>query len=167
MTLTFILIRHCKSDWQAGVEDHARPLNARGRRSAPRIGVFLSDLGLIPGEILCSDAMRTRETWAGIADHMPPTPPPTLTRSLYLAEPSQMLAALHGASQPVVAMVAHNPGSASLAWSLADAPPDHPQFDQYPTGATTVFTFAESNWSEIGKGKVAHFAVPRDLPDPV
>ena len=42
MTLTLILIRHAKSDWgDAGLDDHDRPLNARGIEDAPRVGTWL------------------------------------------------------------------------------------------------------------------------------
>lgn len=75
MTKTFILIRHAKSDWDDPLlDDHDRPLNPRGHPSAPRIGKWLSAQGVIPDTVLCSSALRTRETWNGIATHLS-TPP--------------------------------------------------------------------------------------------
>ena len=165
MTRTLILIRHCKSDWSANQSDHARPLNPRGRRSAPRLGAFLAREGLVPDQILCSDAQRTRETWAGIAAELPATPPPELSRALYLAEPAAMLSAIRAASGQTVALVGHNPGIAALAWHLTDTPPDDERFGLYPTGATTVLRFA-GPWSDLQTGELTHFTTPRDLPDP-
>ncbi|MEX3016848.1 histidine phosphatase family protein [Gymnodinialimonas hymeniacidonis] len=165
MTRTLILIRHCKSDWSANQEDHARPLNPRGRRAAPRLGAFLAAEGLAPDEVLCSDAMRTRETWAGIASQLPDAPAPTLSRTLYLADPAAMLTAIRAGTGTIVAVIGHNPGIGELAWSLAEKPPHDERFGMYPTGATTVLRVG-APWSDLTTGEVTHFTTPRDLPDP-
>ncbi len=168
MTLTLILIRHCKSDWEAGIaSDHARPLNARGRRDAPRIGTWLTAQNLIPDSVLCSDARRTQETWAGIADHLPRKPRLHLSHALYHAEPEVMLHAITQAKDATIALVGHNPGIGSLAWALAQIPPDHTDFARYPTGATTVLTFDVPDWAKVGpgQGKLRAFTTPHDLPD--
>lgn len=169
MTRTLILIRHAKSDWDdPRLTDHQRPLNARGRRAAPRIGAWLATQGLAPGEALVSDATRTRETWGYIAAQLPDAPAPTLHPTLYLASPEAMLTHLRGATAPVVAMVGHNPGTAALARLLVDTPPIHPSFGRYPTAATTVLDFDIDSWQEVepGTGHARAFVIPRDLPDP-
>lgn len=169
MTLTLILIRHAKSDWgDAALPDHDRPLNDRGRRAAPRIGAWLAAHGLLPETVLCSTALRTRETWAGISSALPGAPAPELSRALYHAAPQDMLQAIWGARGNCTALVAHNPGIASLAWSLCARPPAHPKFGVYPTGATLVLSFEVAGWSEVGPGagRVVDFVVPRELPDP-
>lgn len=57
------LLRHGKSDWNAGTEtDHERPLNERGRLESSRAGRFLVASGIYPDLVLCSTARRTRET---------------------------------------------------------------------------------------------------------
>ena len=161
---TLILIRHCKSDWDGSTDDHARPLSARGHRSAPRIGAFLADHALTPDVALCSDAMRTQQTWAGIKDHLPDAPSASLNAALYLAEPEVMLKALQATTAPTIAMIAHNPGTAALAWALAHTPPTDDRFANYPTGATTVLRFDGA--ITPGAGHILHFTTPRDLPDP-
>ena len=169
MTLTLALIRHAKSDWDdPRLTDHQRPLNARGRRAAPRVGEWIADLGLRPHEALVSDAMRTRETWSYVASHLPSAPVPTLLPGLYLAGPAAMLTHLHAASAETVVMVAHNPGTGVLAAMLAATQPAHPSFGRYPTGAATVLEFSVETWADVrpGMGQVRGFAVPRDLPDP-
>lgn len=164
MSRTLILIRHCKSDWDGSTEDHDRPLSARGHHSAPRIGAFLAQNGFVPDLALCSDALRTRQTWAGIADHLPDAPSATLNPALYLAEPEVMLQTLLATTAPTVAMIAHNPGIAALAWGLVETPPNDTRFAQYPTGAVTVMTFSDT--ITPGAGDMVHFTTPRDLPDP-
>ncbi|XP_034698819.1 uncharacterized protein At3g52155, chloroplastic [Vitis riparia] len=58
-----ILLRHAKSSWtDRSLRDHDRPLSKAGRADAINISHKLQQLGWIPELILCSDAMRTRET---------------------------------------------------------------------------------------------------------
>jgi len=169
MTLTLILVRHAKSDWDdPRLSDHQRPLNARGRRAAPRIGAWLGQAGIAPQEALVSDAMRSRETWSYIQSHLPGAPPPTLSPGLYLAGPTAMLTHLHAAAATTVALVAHNPGTGTLAAMLAATPPAHPSFYRYPTGAATVLEFDVEAWTAVepGTGRIRGFAIPRELPDP-
>ena len=62
-----ILLRHAKSDWYSGVPgDFDRPLAARGRKDAPRVGKWMKKNGIVPELILCSPAVRTRETLAAV-----------------------------------------------------------------------------------------------------
>jgi len=37
-----LLLRHAKSAWPDGVDDHDRPLAERGRRDAPRMGAHMA-----------------------------------------------------------------------------------------------------------------------------
>lgn len=58
-----MVMRHAKSDWNAGAAtDHARPLNTRGRTAAPLMGRYLSSIGEIPELVLTSSAVRARST---------------------------------------------------------------------------------------------------------
>jgi len=64
MNRRLILMRHAKSSWKRGPsDDHERPLNERGRRSARLVGARLSERGWIPELVCSSDSVRTRETW--------------------------------------------------------------------------------------------------------
>lgn len=168
MTLTLILIRHAKSSWSDPLQDdHARPLNARGRADAPRVGQWLAAQGQVPDLVLCSDAARTRETLALILPELVPAPQVRYLDRLYHAAPQTMLEVLQAASGACVAMVGHNPGIAMLAASLLRQPPEHPRFADYPTAATTVIGFDMTKWSEVAvqRGRLIGFTVPHDLPD--
>ena len=64
MERRLVVMRHAKSSWSSGAPtDHARPLNKRGRRDAPKVGEFLATTGWAPDLVLSSDSLRTRETW--------------------------------------------------------------------------------------------------------
>lgn len=62
MTRTLLLLRHGKSDWGQGMDDHERPLSKRGKRDAWRMGEEIRTRGLLPEMILSSTARRARST---------------------------------------------------------------------------------------------------------
>jgi len=65
---TLLLMRHAKSSWDdAAISDYDRPLNARGRRAAPRMGQLLREEGLVPDLIVTSSARRALETAQAVA----------------------------------------------------------------------------------------------------
>ena len=67
-----ILTRHAKSSWDDPLmSDHDRPLNERGKAAAADLGQWLASRGYVPDQVLCSDALRTRKTWSGIAPALP------------------------------------------------------------------------------------------------
>ena len=165
MSLRLILIRHAKSARPAGVADHDRPLNDRGRRAADALGRWMAREGLLPDAVLVSDARRTRETWDGIAAALPEAPPPRPERGLYEVGAEEMLDVLRGAEGRTVALVGHNPGIGDLAAGLLAAPPDHPRFADYPTGATLVARLPAEGWAALarGGGEAERFVVPREI----
>lgn len=113
--MRLILLRHAKSDWKtAAPTDHARPLNARGRRDAPRIGAALRARGWIPTRVVCSDAARTRETWARMGPVLAPEAPLQTTPALYHAGIEAIQDTIAGAradgGTAVLLLLGHNPG---------------------------------------------------------
>ncbi|WGW05260.1 SixA phosphatase family protein [Tropicibacter oceani] len=156
-----ILMRHAKSDWSFNLEDHARPLNTRGVKSAKALGDWLRRTGTLPDEVLCSDAARTRETLKLLGIDAPIR----FDADLYLAEPERMLDRLRDATGDTVLLIAHNPGICALAHDLLAAEPDHDRFDTYPTGATLVAQFDIDSWEtlEPGTGRALDFVIPHDL----
>jgi phosphohistidine phosphatase len=64
---TLIVLRHAKAVTGLGLADHERPLADRGRGDAVRAGDHLRSVGLNPALILCSTAVRTRETLDALA----------------------------------------------------------------------------------------------------
>ncbi len=161
-----ILTRHAKSSWDdPATPDHDRPLNERGRAAAAELGVWLASRGAIPGEVLCSDALRTRKTWSGVAPALPGTPILNLKPALYHAGPDVMLAVLRNATDDCVMMIGHNPGIAEFAARLVAQAPLHDEFGRYPTGATLVVDFNAEAWADVafGQGAVVDFVVPSEV----
>lgn len=166
MTKRLILTRHAKSAWDdPAMKDHDRPLNARGRTAAADLGGWLASRGYLPDEVLCSDALRTRETWEGIAPALPAPPKATLKPALYQAGPDVMLAVLRRAAGNTVLMLGHNPGICEFAHRIVALAPHHDGFARYPTGATLVATFEIDAWEDAAFGQAAarDFIVPREI----
>ena len=166
MTKRLILTRHAKSSWDdPTMSDHDRPLNDRGKAAAADLGEWLASRGYVPDEVLCSDALRTRKTWSGIAPALPGSPILTLKPALYHAGSDVMMAVLRHATADTVMMIGHNPGIAEFAERIVAQPPLNPEFRRYPTGATLVASFEIDDWSEVdyGMGSVRDFIIPREI----
>lgn len=153
-----ILIRHAKSSWANALPDHDRPLNKRGRGDAPLIGAWLREHGYLPDLVLCSDAVRTMETW----DRLDLRAPVAYRADLYHASPETIAQILRKQTAKTVALIAHNPGIGEFAHWLASAPPKNPRFQDYPTAATTVFDLPDWHVTQ-GCGTVADFMTPHSL----
>ncbi len=161
-----ILTRHAKSSWDdPTMADHDRPLNDRGKAAAADLGQWLASRGYIPQEVLCSDALRTRKTFSGIAPALPATPVLELKPALYHAGPDVMMAVLKHATAETVMMIGHNPGIAEFAHRLVAKTPMSGEFTRYPTGATLVVDFAIDGWNDLrfGQGITVDFVVPREI----
>src|SRR4051794_30394995 len=116
-----LLLRHAKSSWDdAKLSDHARPLNARGRRAAAAIRAAMRELGLAPDIVLVSSARRTMQTLE-ILEPWDETPLIEPMDALYLATARRMLKVLQGVAETArsVLLIAHNPGMHELAVMLA------------------------------------------------
>lgn len=161
-----ILTRHAKSDWDnPGGPDSERPLNARGRQAARLLGDWLASRGYEPEEVLCSPALRTRQTWEGAEAAVLETRPEVrLEPALYEATPEDMLRVLRGASQQTVMMIGHNPAIASFAGMLPARVPVDPAFRRYPTSATLVVDFQLEQWEDLrpATGSVLDFVCFED-----
>lgn len=161
-----VLIRHAKSAWDDPLlDDYDRVLNDRGRRAAPLLGAWMATSGYQPDEVILSGARRTVETWEGIAPCLPDPPEARRDKRLYLSSPELMLEVLKSATGQTVAMIAHNPGIAEMAYGLTGGGVAHPRFRDYPTAATAVMEFPTDDWAQVRwrGARLLDFVVPADL----
>lgn len=166
-----LLLRHAKATPpEPDADDHERALSARGRRDAARIGEALRRRGLAPEEVLCSSALRTRET----LELALPRPGRRLAvivdRSLYLADPEALLLRIALVRRTVASLlvVGHAPGLGLLALLLARDGREGAiarMQEKFPTGALAALRFpAASSWDLAPRsGFLDAFLTPREL----
>ena len=81
---TLIVLRHAKAGWPDAADDHARPLAERGHAQAPAAGDWLREHDLVPDAVVCSDALRTRQTCVWVCERLGElAPTPYLDPRLY------------------------------------------------------------------------------------
>ena len=162
-TRRLTLLRHAKSDWP-DVPDHDRPLAKRGRKDAPRIGRWLRAHGYAPDLVICSTALRTRQTWDLVRAELngsaevrfePRAYGASALTLLYLCR--ELPAACHAAL-----LIGHNPGIEELAASLGGA--SEPAGLRFPTAAVAVFELTGA-WSDLAPGQATllDYTIPADL----
>jgi phosphohistidine phosphatase len=164
---TVALLRHGKAEWNDG-DDHERPLAERGRKDAPVAGRWLAGSGLLPDLVLCSTAVRCRETWKIAAAELPRRPRTVYEDRLYEASAGELVALLGEVDDGVahLLVVGHNPGVHALADALAgEAEGDLlPRMNRsgFPTSAIAVLSFTGS-WKgvEHGVARLSAFWAPR------
>lgn len=146
-----VLIRHAKSSWKhSELADFDRPLNQRGRQDAPMMGERLLKRALHPDVIVCSPALRARQTAEAIAGRLALPVQQLLFRpEIYEAEPDSLLDLIRDFDQgwQTVFLVGHNPGLTELGNLLTGD-----QIDNLPTCALLVIDFEVSNWRLLAPG---------------
>ncbi|MET1010471.1 MAG: histidine phosphatase family protein, partial [Gaiellaceae bacterium] len=66
------ILRHAKSSWDdEGLPDHERPLAPRGEKAAARIADHVRSGSVAPDLVLCSTAVRARQTLAALLPVLP------------------------------------------------------------------------------------------------
>jgi phosphohistidine phosphatase len=154
---TLHLYRHAKSSWaDPSGDDHARPLNKRGRRAAAAMAEHIAALAESPALILCSDAARTRETLHHLMTALQRPAEVLVERELYLAPSERLLERLRRVDEgaPSILLLGHNPGLHELALRLAAASPRVAErLGKFPTAALVSFAVS-GTWRDLDAGSV-------------
>lgn len=166
-----LVLRHAKSRWdQPSVEDHDRGLSPRGEAAARKMGALIVEEDWLPDRILCSTAVRARETLALARESWPATPeiPTSDLATLYLAAPSRILEAVRRQPDDCrrLMIVGHNPGLQSFVARLAghgDKAQRRAIETKFPTAALALVAVDVAAWGEVGWtiGQLVDYRVPR------
>lgn len=148
------LLRHAKSSWDApGLSDRDRPLAPRGERAAGRMAEHLRTAGVRPDVVLCSPAVRARQTLE-IVQAALGEPQVLVEDPLYATDADGLLERLRSLPVGTAAamVVAHNPMLQDLALDLASSGAGLDRLrEKLPTGALVTLVF-EGPWSGLGPG---------------
>lgn len=147
---TLLLLRHAKSSWEDdSLPDHERPLNKRGKKTAPMMGRLIKREGLVPDLILSSTAVRAQKTAEAAAKACKYHGPVELRDSLYLATSGDLLAEASNVEDDGVTrlmLVGHNPGMEDLVSLLSG------RRQTFPTAALAVFELRIERWRDLELG---------------
>jgi phosphohistidine phosphatase len=160
---TLVVLRHSKSAYPPDTADVDRPLAARGPRDAAAAGNWLRDQGLIPDLVLCSIALRTRQTWDLASGQIGWVEEEGgavyYDARLYEASVDGLISVVQEtpADVAILALVGHNPGAAQLAASLAAE-----SGLGFPTSAIAVIE-SGADWAQVapGSGTLAGYWTPK------
>ena len=158
------VLRHAKSSWaNPDIEDHDRPLNARGRRAATLVGQHLRASGQRPELVLCSSAARACET-LDLLDIATGTVV-LIEDQLYGAAANDLIARLRQIPDDVesVLLIGHNPGVEDLTDLLLGG--GLARAEKFPTAAAALLELPIRTWNSLQPANaVLHeFVIPREL----
>jgi len=154
------VLRHAKAAPQ-GLDDHSRPLTARGTRQAAAVGTYLARSPITgtpsPQLVLSSSARRAVQTAELVVAELEPQVELRVEPALYGADADdivEMLRMLEGEA-PSVLVVGHNPTVHDLVLLLLDDEDaeGHARLGQgFPTAALAVAALSTPSWARVAPG---------------
>lgn len=164
---TLLLMRHAKSSWKdSDLKDHERPLNKRGRMDAPLMGHVLVDRELLPQKILCSTAVRARQTAEALRESANYQAEIEYLDRLYMAEAEEYLNVLRELPDDLerVMVIGHNPGLETLLQMLSG------RIEALPTAVIAHLVLPITQWPQVNgdtEGELIEIWRPKELRDEV
>ena len=158
------LLRHAKSSWNdPTLRDFDRPLKKRGREAAERIGERMASETLSNPLVICSPAVRTRETAEVVLASAKLQVEPRFDERIYEASLRELVEIVTEIpnDKEVAIMIGHNPGFEELLSFLTG------EHRRMPTCALAKIRFEDVSWNEVraGEGSLEWFIAPKELPD--
>lgn len=156
-TRQLILVRHAKAADPGAQSDHDRPLTDRGHADAEALGEWFKEQRLRPDLVLCSTAVRTRETWAEVVGSSGLGALVANDQRIYNASVERLIAVIQdeGAPSRSIVLVGHAPGIPGLTATLTEgvaADPDAPSLDDgWPTCTAAVLE-VNVPWKKLAPG---------------
>ena len=157
-------LRHAKSSWnEPDLDDFDRPLNRRGQRAATRMGQHMKDEGLRPELVLCSAALRTRQTLERL--DLPDGVAVCVEPGLYGASATALFDRVRRIEDGIatVLMIGHNPGMHDAVAGILAA--DEASPPEFPTAALAITQLTVEHWQDVRPGiaRLEAFTIPRSL----
>jgi phosphohistidine phosphatase len=163
---TLFLMRHAKSSWkESNIPDHDRPLNRRGKHDAPLMGRLLRDQKMNLDLIISSTALRAETTANLIAKAVRYKGKIILDKSIYNAEPTDLLTLLSNSSDEYnnILLVGHNPTVEETVQMITNSPEI-----TMATCAIAHLTLSIDTWTDLKEkqtfsSKLENFWTPKEL----
>ncbi|ALG13669.1 SixA phosphatase family protein [Kibdelosporangium phytohabitans] len=141
---TLLILRHASAANAVDLADVERPLTPIGREEATKVGRDLA--AMRPEHVLCSPALRTRQTWDRVRAELANQPAVTFDQSMYLAgvDTLRELVWQTGDDVTTLLLIGHNPAVHELAWVLLGE--QAPQ--RFPPASLAAVEF-DGDWPEL------------------
>ncbi len=144
------VLRHAKSSWDdPTLADFDRPLNDRGKKTAPLMGKLMRERGYIPERIVASPAKRAAKTAKLARQGGEISAEIEFDRRIYEAGTRTLTKVIseikNGASSALI--VGHNYGMEDLIHDLTGQP------EPMPTASLAVIDLDIDKWKDVGPGK--------------
>ena len=129
--------------------DLARPLSDYGLMTARRRGEQLRSERISPDLVLCSPAMRARQTYASLLPFARKDAEVRIEPTLYMADVPELLARLRVSPDKAhtVLVVGHNPGISSLARLLNGV--ESSLNSEFPPAALATFRVEREDFASV------------------
>ena len=155
--LRLYIMRHAKSSWAIpGARDFDRELNGRGLDDLKKISKVITNEQIFPDLILCSSAIRTRQSLDAIAHAFDNKPEIVFTERLYSSGQDEYIEMINATKDAKsILIIGHNPMCGSLATVLPGSgePAELEKIAyKYPTSALSIIDFDRDNWADVSKG---------------
>ena len=159
---TLYLLRHAKSSWKdVSLRDFDRPLKDRGRKAAKQIGKHLAREKLSDPRVLCSPAVRARETAEIVLKHANLRVEVSYVDRIYEASLRDLVQVVSEIpdDKTLAMMIGHNPGFEELLAYLTG------EGRRMPTCALAKIKFEVESWKDIkeDQGTLEWFVTPKEL----
>lgn len=161
-----LVMRHAKSAWDTGEADHQRPLAPRGERDRVTMSRWLVANQLRPDRVLCSTAVRARETAQYVIDTFAiGSDAVVFDEQLYHAGYRQWLGCIRAEEADRVLICGHNPSLDMLVETLSNQQPGLSATGKLMTTAAIAHIRFAVPWSELAAatGELVTIARPREL----
>lgn len=157
-------MRHAKSNWaDSGLSDFDRPLNARGKKDAPKMGANLKVKGFIPDLILSSPAKRAKTTAELFAKTNTYTNKIEFVRDFYFGGSSEITNKILNTKNSIetLMIVGHNPTMDEIVMTFSK---DN-EYLPMKTATVVVFSSEIEKWSDLqlNSCKLELYLKPKDL----
>ncbi|SDR76228.1 phosphohistidine phosphatase [Friedmanniella luteola] len=160
-TRTLLLLRHATAEpARPGHADADRRLSSRGEAEADGVGAFLREQGLVVDRVLCSPAVRTRQT----LERLGLDAPVELVPLLYQAGSDEVLELVAAADVATVLVVGHAPAVPGVVYDVADPGSSSPAAsaavaDRFPP-ATLARLEVAGSWADPSSAVLVEVRLP-------
>nr|WP_042195721.1 histidine phosphatase family protein [Kibdelosporangium sp. MJ126-NF4]CEL22182.1 Phosphohistidine phosphatase SixA [Kibdelosporangium sp. MJ126-NF4]CTQ92963.1 Phosphohistidine phosphatase SixA [Kibdelosporangium sp. MJ126-NF4] len=141
---TLLILRHASAANALDLADVQRPLTPLGRTEATKVG---RDLAAVrPQHVLCSPALRTRQTWDQVRAELDTQPEVAFDPSIYLGSVDTLRELVWQTDEDIstLLLIGHNPAVHELAWTLlGDQAPQ-----RFPPASLAAVTF-DGTWTQL------------------